>query len=76
MRRPRTLACITSDRTGKVCVYRARESIVAKSIPADAPRAKVLGGEHAPRSHDPDEGVERGLVWVLHQACVYVTYTS
>jgi hypothetical protein len=59
------LACVAPDRTRKVRVYGAGKPIMAKRVAADATRAKVLRREHAPRSHDAHERVERGLVGIL-----------
>lgn len=64
--------CVSPDGARKVRVDGARETVVPERIARDAPRAEILCGKHAPRRHDANQCVERGLVWILPHAVLIV----
>ena len=50
--------CISADGTGEVSVNRARQPVVTKRVPSDAPRAEVLSRQHTSCCHDPHKSIE------------------
>ena len=59
------LTSITPNRTREMRVNRAGKAIVSKRVSGDAPGAEILGGKHAPRRHDTNQGVECRCRWIL-----------
>ena len=58
---------------GEMGVDWTGKTIVAISILGYTSRAKVLGSEHAPGGHDPDERVELWLLWVLPKLAIFTS---
>ncbi len=59
------LTSIPSDGACKVCVNCAGQAVVSKSFLRHAPGAEIFCGQHATRSHDPDECVKCRLFGIL-----------